>query len=133
MGEASDAIERHIRETRGELEKNVEELEFRVKRAADWRRQVGLRPLGAMSAAFAGGVLASMIFGSRQNSNGHRYSNTPVRQASNPRLRRAFGNLQGAALAFASMEVKKFLGRTLAASKARAESRAAATGDRVEL
>ena len=127
MGEASDAlgasspasIERHIRETRGELERNVEELESRVKRAADWRRQVSNRPLSAVGVAFAGGLLASLLVGSRQSSNGRysvAYQSTP---AGNPRMRRALGSLQGAILALASVEARNFLTRALAASRER--------------
>jgi hypothetical protein len=123
MGEASDAIERHIRETRGELERNVEELEFRVKRATDWKQQVSKRPLGAVTAAFTGGLLASMLFGSADHhSNGRKDSYRGEAGTRKPKLRRAVGSLQSALLAMASMELKSFLRKSLVASRSRAES-----------
>ena len=44
MGQKSDQIERHIRETRNDLSENFSELEEKVKSAVDWRTQFEERP-----------------------------------------------------------------------------------------
>jgi hypothetical protein len=73
--------------------------------------------------AFAGGLLASLLIGSRQSSNGRYEAPYEARPAGSPRLRKALGGLQGAILAVASMEARNFLARALAASKARRRNR----------
>jgi hypothetical protein len=44
MDETSDQIERHIQETRNDLDDNLNELGDRVKKAVDWRAQFEERP-----------------------------------------------------------------------------------------
>jgi hypothetical protein len=68
MGQKSDQIERHIRETRNELSENFSELEEKVKSAVDWRTQFEERPGTMLALAFGGGVLLSAIFSSRRSS-----------------------------------------------------------------
>jgi hypothetical protein len=71
MGERSDQIERHIRETRDELGDNFNELGEKVKSAVDWRAQFEERPWTLMGAAFGAGMLLSAILpsGSRASTN----------------------------------------------------------------
>jgi hypothetical protein len=61
MGETSDQIEQHIRETRNDLGDNFSELEDRVKTAVDWRSQFEERPGTMLALAFGGGVLLSAL------------------------------------------------------------------------
>jgi hypothetical protein len=61
MGEESDRIKRHIDEKRGDLGAHLNELEYRVKSAADWRTQVRKQPAVATALAFGGGVLLALM------------------------------------------------------------------------
>ena len=61
MDETSDQIERHIQETRNDLDDNLNELGTRVKKAVDWRAQVEERPGTMLGLAFAGGILLSAL------------------------------------------------------------------------
>jgi len=65
MGERTDQIEEEIRVERQELGRNLDQLERQVKRATDWREQLGDHPMAAMSMAFGGGFLLSMLFSGR--------------------------------------------------------------------
>lgn len=68
MGQKSDQIERHIRETRNDLSENFSELEEKVKSAVDWRAQFDERPGTMLALAFGGGVLLSAILSSSRSS-----------------------------------------------------------------
>jgi hypothetical protein len=61
MGEKPDQIAREIEYTRGQLEKNLQELEQKVRDVTDWRKQFDKRPLTIMSIAFGGGLLLSRL------------------------------------------------------------------------
>jgi hypothetical protein len=67
MDETSHQIERHIQETRNDLDDNFNELGDKVKKAVDWRAQFEERPGTMLGLAFAGGVILSALF-----SSGHR-------------------------------------------------------------
>jgi hypothetical protein len=76
MGEKSDQLERHIHEQRNELGENIHELQEKVrnsvdkvKNSVDWRVQFQERPMTLIGIAFAGGLVASALFGRRRNSN----------------------------------------------------------------
>jgi ElaB/YqjD/DUF883 family membrane-anchored ribosome-binding protein len=61
MGEESDQIKKHIEEKRQELGAHLNELEYRVKSATDWRTRVREQPLKAVAAAFGGGLLLALM------------------------------------------------------------------------
>jgi hypothetical protein len=65
MGQATDQIVDDIDRTREELRANLEELEHRVKSAADWRHYVDRHPGAMMFAAAIGGALLSALIGRR--------------------------------------------------------------------
>jgi hypothetical protein len=65
MGQTTDQIASDIDETRQNLKSNLEELETRVKDAADWRAQFRKHPGAMVVAAFVGGVLLSSMIGKR--------------------------------------------------------------------
>jgi hypothetical protein len=67
MGEKSSQITRQIEETRTRLGWNLQELEHRVKRVADWRQQFALRPFTMMGLALGGGVLLAAALGGRHS------------------------------------------------------------------
>lgn len=68
MGQTTDQITSNIDHARQELRSNLEELETRVKSAADWRTQFRKRPAAMIVAALVGGVLLSSMIGKRQSS-----------------------------------------------------------------
>ena len=67
MGERADQIENAIEQERGELDKNLHELEQRVHDLTDWRVQFNRHPMLMMSVALGAGVALSTV-GARRNS-----------------------------------------------------------------
>jgi hypothetical protein len=65
MGEASDQITTHIDRKREDLKSNLEELETKVKAAADWRGHFRRHPGPMVIAAVTGGLLLSALIGKR--------------------------------------------------------------------
>ena len=63
MGETTDQIAADIAQRRDELKSNLEELETRVRDAADWRSQFRRHPGVMIAAAMAGGMLLSSLLG----------------------------------------------------------------------
>ncbi len=61
MGQTASQIESHIQDKRADLSFNLQELEYRVKSAADWRRQFRNRPAAFLGAAFGGGMLLAAL------------------------------------------------------------------------
>ena len=63
MGQTTDQIENHIETKREDLKSNLQELETRVKTAADWRHYFQNHTGTMVAAAFGGGVLLSTMVG----------------------------------------------------------------------
>lgn len=61
-------LEREIAAERAELLANLALLEDRARALTDWRRQVRKRPLAAVGAAVAGGLLLAMLTDRRPHS-----------------------------------------------------------------
>jgi hypothetical protein len=61
MDKTADQIENEIDRTREALMSNLQELETRVKSAADWRGYVEKHPGKMVVAALVSGALLSMI------------------------------------------------------------------------
>ena len=61
MGEASDQIRKHIDEMRDKRGSHLNELEYRVKSATDWRAQVLKQPGKAVAVAFGAGLLLALM------------------------------------------------------------------------
>jgi hypothetical protein len=66
MVERSDQIKEHLDRTRDDLQKNVNELQDRVKGAFDWRTQFEERPLLMLGLALGGGMLAAALLTRRR-------------------------------------------------------------------
>jgi hypothetical protein len=67
MAEKPDQIEQHIASTRSELGNHLQELEDKVKQAADWKTYYERSPMTMLGLAFGGGVmLAAMLGGGRR-------------------------------------------------------------------
>jgi hypothetical protein len=65
MGQTTDQIASGIDQTREALKSNLEELESRVKSAADWRSYFRKHPGSMVVTALIGGVLLSSMLGKR--------------------------------------------------------------------
>lgn len=65
MGQTTGEIETDLAETRDSLKANLEELETRVKDAADWRLQFRRHPLPMVVGAMLSGMLLSALIGRR--------------------------------------------------------------------
>jgi hypothetical protein len=65
MGEKSGQIERQITAQRGQLGRNLNELQSRVEQATDWRFQFQKRPMLMMGLAAGGGLLLASVTGRR--------------------------------------------------------------------
>jgi hypothetical protein len=61
VGETTDQIETHIRETRQHLSANLNELEQKVKSVTDWRQQYQKSPGTFLAVAAGGGLLLAML------------------------------------------------------------------------
>lgn len=64
MDEKPDQIAQHIEWKRGELGRNLDELQDKVRETTDWRKQFERHPYVLMSAALGGGILLSSVVGS---------------------------------------------------------------------
>ena len=67
MGQTTDQIASEIHRTSDELKANLEELEARVKSAADWRAHFHKHPGPMAVAALVGGALISLMLGGRSS------------------------------------------------------------------
>ncbi len=65
MGQSTDEIVDDIDQAREDLRVNLEELEQRVKSAADWRHHFDKHPGAMTAAAMIGGALLSALLGRR--------------------------------------------------------------------
>jgi hypothetical protein len=65
MGQSTDEIVDDIDQAREDLRVNLEELERRVRSAADWRHHVHQHPGAMIAAAMIGGALLSAVLGRR--------------------------------------------------------------------
>lgn len=61
MGPTANEIVRHIARERGALDRDIDELQTRVRNATNWRWQVGSKPLVALGVALAGGFVAARM------------------------------------------------------------------------
>lgn len=135
MDETPDQIERHIRETRKDLGKNIDELESKVKKAFNWRAQFEDHPGTMIAVAFGGGVLLSALFSSNHSSGGRSYDrwNEP-RESENPGRLHALDNqasdtvraMKAALIGVAATKLTGFMDELLPGFKDHFESRGAA-------
>ncbi len=60
MGEEPKLIRAHIDRQREQLGENLDDLEYRVKQAKDWRVWLSRNPALALGAAFAAGLYVAL-------------------------------------------------------------------------
>jgi len=61
MVQETDRIKDHIDARRGSLERDLHEIEHRIKRAVDWRGWFDRNPVIVLGAAAAGGFVLSLL------------------------------------------------------------------------
>ena len=76
MAEQTDEIQQHIQSKRAELGHNLEELETKVKSAADWHTYFERYPMAALGLSVGGGMVLAMLAGSRSRRGGARMAST---------------------------------------------------------
>ena len=76
MADQTDEIQEHIQSKRAELGHNLEELETKVKSAADWHTYFERYPMAALGLSFGGGMVLAMLAGNRSGRGGARIAAT---------------------------------------------------------
>jgi ElaB/YqjD/DUF883 family membrane-anchored ribosome-binding protein len=61
MGQTPDEIRREIEHARNRLGQDLNELEYRVRKEADWRVHFRRHPWAFMGAAFAGALALGLL------------------------------------------------------------------------
>lgn len=121
MGEKSNQIERRIAAERGQLGRNLNELQTRVEQATDWRLQFQKRPLTILGAAFGGGVLLASLSGRRSRPRRHIMNDRVAldvehRQGTELQKNKAletFDTMKGAVIGVAANTFKDLLGQLI--------------------
>lgn len=110
MENTAKQIEDHIEQTRESLGSHLNELEQKVRNAADWRLQFQARPATLLGLAFGGGVVLAALLGGpgrrtgkRQQARRYSSSETPMKtgQRSDMALE-AWDNVKGALIGVAT-------------------------------
>jgi hypothetical protein len=127
MDERSDQILEDIETQRNQLGANLNELETRVRRTADWRTHFDNNPMLMLAGALGGGILlGAMVSGSRSRSASSSYtssrhfssSGTGVNTGSatyiqKQRTSETIDNIKAGLIAFATAKAKEFLNQAL--------------------
>jgi hypothetical protein len=117
MGQTTDEIKSHIESKREELRSNFEELEDRVRSAADWRRHFRNNPGVALGLAFGGGLLLASMFGGARAPGAETYEPAEAtRRAGGTGKRQmlhAWENIQSALIGVAASKVGDTLSQVL--------------------
>lgn len=99
MGERADQIEKEIQQERGELDKNLHELEQRVRDTTDWRVQFDRHPMLLLGVALGAGAALSAAVGGKRNGSAAKIRRleeaNPRPQGPNP-LKDTWNTLKGA-------------------------------------
>jgi hypothetical protein len=114
MVERSDQIEKHIASTRSELGSNLQELEDKVKQAADWRTYFDRNPMMLMGLALGGGVLLGTMTGSNGGAAQEPpKAGSPFAGRSNAPVADTWYTLKGALIGLAGSKVRTLLDEVL--------------------
>ena len=121
MDEKSDQIERQIVADRGQLGRNLNELESRVQDMTDWRAQFQKRPMLMIGVAASGGLLLASVTGRRsrsrrrpaEDSGDGRYEHRRGTELQKNKALETFDNIKGAMIAVAANTFQDFLGQLI--------------------
>jgi hypothetical protein len=119
MGETTHQIEAHIEHTREHLGSNLNELEQKVKSAADWKQYFRSNPLILLGVAFGGGVLLAAMLGGRTNSFAEALSSRepserrPGAGIQTQKALETLDHIKGALIGVAATRFKDFVGEVV--------------------
>src|SRR6202049_1029312 len=117
MAETQDQIEKHIQSTRSELGNNLQELEYKVKQATDWRKYFERNPMTLMGLAFGGGVLLASMLGTKNGAASivtqEQYGKNSLPGSRNNQVADTWSTLKGALIVLAGTKVRNLLNEAL--------------------
>ena len=130
MDERSDQIIEQMESQRQQLGANLNELEDRVRRTADWRTHFDNNPLLMLAGALGGGILlGAMVSGSRSRSSSSSYTSSrhftgssgtgsgvntnTATYVQRQRTSETIDNIKAGLIAFATAKAKEFLNQAL--------------------
>jgi len=128
MDEKPDQILDHIETQRNQLGENLNELETRVRRTADWRTHFDNNPMLMLAGALGGGILlGAMVSGARSRASSSSYtsskrfsstesSSVNTNSATYMQKQRAsetIDHMKAALIGFATAKAKEFLNQAL--------------------
>ncbi|MBV9300639.1 MAG: hypothetical protein JOY62_05035 [Acidobacteriaceae bacterium] len=121
MGEKSNQIERQIVAQRGQLGRNLNELQSKVEEVTDWRVQFQKRPMLMIGLAVGGGLLLGSVTGGKSRSK--RFYSDDRGDAAREHRRgtelqkskalEMFDNIKGAMIGVAASTFQDFLGQLI--------------------
>ena len=123
MVQETDKIKDYIDAKRGSLERDLHEIEQRVRKAVDWREWFDRKPLAVLGAATAGGFVLSLLMRRSPSSSRSLHESasetgsTQARQSKLPsktsfqmsRVGETFDNAVAAMLGVASHKIRDFI------------------------
>ena len=118
MGEITSQIERDIELQRGDLSRNLSELEDKAKALTDWKTHFEKNPMTMIGVAFGGGVLLASLMGSgKLKRNGHTARSSQadlglqsnVSDDRNHQALEIWDNIKGAMIGVAATKFKGFV------------------------
>jgi hypothetical protein len=113
MAERPDQIERHIESTRNELGNNLQELQHKVKQAADWKTYYERNPMMMVGLAFGGGVLLSGFLGGKTGSPGQRDRIRSERGPDRSQVNQMLETLKGALIGVTATKLRTVLDQVI--------------------
>ncbi|MBV8808980.1 MAG: hypothetical protein JO033_09920 [Acidobacteriaceae bacterium] len=122
MGEKSDQIEREIVTERGQLGRNLNELQSKVQEVTDWRLQFQKRPMLMLGVAAGGGLLLASLSGRKSRSRPHyaragdgvhEYEHRRGTELQKNKALETFDNIKGAMIGVAANTFQDFLGQLI--------------------
>lgn len=116
MGQTTDEIEAHIKDTHQDLSSNLRTLEQKVKAVTDWKQQFRTNPMTMIGVAFGGGIALAAMFGRRRYPRRERPASWPVPAngshvvAQHGKLMDSFDQIKDALIGVAAARVADLIG-----------------------
>ncbi|MGB6605209.1 MAG: hypothetical protein WA747_12495 [Steroidobacteraceae bacterium] len=132
MGQTSDQIESHIRNTREDLRTNLDELEGRVKSAVDWRERFRRNPALGVGLAVGAGFLLASITTRPSRRAAVRLESAPAPYRRRGPVQSLLDNVQSTLIGFVAARAADLATGVLLGPARRVDERAAASAEDVQ-